>query len=135
MSETDRSVFEALGGVEKFALLVEAFYRGVEQDPLLRPMYPEDLADAREHLFLFLVQFFGGPPQYSMQRGHPRLRMRHLPFAIGEPERDAWLKHMRAAVDEAGITGWPREAMLRYFDHAADFLVNRREAPPADDTV
>jgi hemoglobin len=126
MSQNE-SVFEALGGPGKFALLVDAFYRGVEQDPLLRPMYPDDLEGARERLFLFLVQFFGGPPDYSMQRGHPRLRMRHFPFSIGLAERDAWLKHMHAAVDEAGIEGMPREAMLRYFDQAATFLINRQD--------
>jgi hemoglobin len=132
MSDQEQTVFEALGGGEKFVRLVDAFYRGVEQDPLLRPMYPEeDMAGARERLTLFLVQYFGGPPHYHMQRGHPRLRMRHFPFTIGEAERDAWLKHMRAAVDEAEITGWPREAMLNYFASTADFLVNRREATPA----
>jgi len=132
MSDQEQTVFQALGGGDKFVRLVDAFYRGVEQDPLLRPMYPdEDFEGAKERLTLFLIQYFGGPQHYNMQRGHPRLRMRHFPFTIGETERDAWLKHMRAAVDEAEITGWPREVMLGYFAHTADFLVNRREAAEA----
>jgi hemoglobin len=119
------TVYEAAGGDSAFALLVEAFYRGVEGDPLLRPMYPEDLEGARARLFLFLTQFFGGPRRYEEQRGHPRLRMRHFPFAIGTAERDAWLTHMRAAMDEAAIPEPARTAMLDYFENAADFLRNR----------
>lgn len=132
MSE-EVSVYELAGGDEPFALLVDAFYRGVEQDPLLRPMYPEDLEPGKEHLFLFLTQFFGGPPRYQSQRGHPRLRMRHFPFSIGLAERDAWLKHMRAAVAEVGFEGPVREALLEYFERAAHFLMNRDDSqlPPA----
>ena len=118
------TVYSLLGD-EPFAVLVDAFYRGVESDPILRPMYPEDLSQAKEHLFLFLTQFFGGPRRYDALRGHPRLRMRHLPFSIGAAERDAWLTHMRSAVDEARIPEPARQAMLDYFDHAAHFLVNR----------
>jgi hemoglobin len=127
MSESTQSVYQIVGGDEPFARLVDAFYRGVEGDPLLRPMYPEDLTEAREHLFLFLIQLFGGPRRYDALRGHPRLRMRHFPFSIGAAERDAWLKHMRAAVDEAEIAEPARQAMLDYFDHAAHFLVNRED--------
>src|SRR5688500_1887624 len=119
------SVYDCLGGDEKFALLVEAFYRGVERDPVLRPMYPEELGEARERLLLFLIQFWGGPRRYDEQRGHPRLRMRHFPFTIGPEERDAWLKHMRAAVDEAQIPEPARTAMLAYFENTAHFLMNR----------
>jgi hemoglobin len=120
-----KSVYELVGGDEPFALIVAAFYRGVEQDPLLRPMYPDDLADAKEHLFLFLTQLFGGPRRYDALRGHPRLRMRHLPFAIGTAQRDAWLRHMLGAVDEVGIAEPARAAMEGYFRQAADFLVNQ----------
>jgi hemoglobin len=127
MSAAGQSVYEIAGGDAPFARLVDAFYRGVEGDPLLRPMYPEDLSESREHLFLFLTQLFGGPRRYDALRGHPRLRMRHFPFSIGAAERDAWLKHMRAAVDEVGIPEPARQAMLDYFDHAAHFLVNRPE--------
>jgi hemoglobin len=119
------TVYE-LVGEEKFRALVDAFYRGVEQDPVLRPMYPEDLTDAREHLVLFLIQFFGGPRAYDEKRGHPRLRMRHFPFTIGERERDAWLRHMLAAVEEAGIPDPAREMMTNYFLNTAEFLINRR---------
>ena len=127
MSETGQSVYEAAGGDGPIALLVEHFYRGVEGDPVLRPMYPDDLTEAREHLFLFLTQLFGGPRRYEERRGHPRLRMRHFPFTIGARERDAWLTHMRAAVDATGIDDPARQAMLDYFEQAAHFLVNRQE--------
>ena len=120
------NLYEYVGGDEKFALLVDAFYRGVESDPILRPLYPEaDLEGARERLFLFLTQFWGGPQRYEAQRGHPRLRMRHLPFSIGEPERDAWLLHMRAAVEEVGIPEPAKAEMLAHFERVAHFLVNR----------
>jgi hemoglobin len=122
------SVFEAAGGEETFARLVEAFYEGVVADPLLRPMYPEeDLAGAKERLFLFLIQLFGGPRRYEAQRGHPRLRARHLPFSVGIAERDAWLTHMRAAMYQVGIEEPARTPMLEYFDRAADFMRNRPE--------
>ena len=127
MSSTPQTVYELAGGEAAFRRLVDAFYRGVEQEPLLRPMYPDDLAEARERLFLFLTQFFGGPSRYEELRGHPRLRMRHFPFSIGGAERDAWLRHMYAAVDEAEIPEPAREAMLNYFHQAAHFLVNRPE--------
>jgi hemoglobin len=129
MSE-ETSVYEYVGGDEKFALLVEAFYRGVEQEPLLRPMYPEDLGEAKERLFLFLTQLWGGPARYEAQRGHPRLRMRHFPFEIRQAERDAWVKHMRAAVDETQIPEPARRMMLDYFESAATFLINRPGPAP-----
>jgi hemoglobin len=131
MDSSPQTVYSLLGE-EPFALLVDAFYRGVERDPLLRPMYPDDLAEAKEHLFLFLMQFFGGPRRYDALRGHPRLRIRHFPFSIGIEERDAWLRHMRAAVDEARIPQPARQIMLDYFDHTAHFLVNRPgvDGPP-----
>ena len=94
---------------------VDAFYSGVESDPLLRPMYPADLTESRQHLALFLAQYFGGPGTYSEQRGHPRLRWRHLPFAIDAAARDAWLRHMRAAMDVTGIPEPARGLMLNYF--------------------
>jgi hemoglobin len=119
------TIYEAVGGEETFHRLVAAFYEGVEEDPVLRPLYPADLTESREHLALFLAQYFGGPPHYSEKRGHPRLRMRHMPFAIGAAERDAWLRHMEAAIDTVGIASPAREAMLDYFRRAAEFLVNR----------
>lgn len=126
MSE-EVTVYDYVGGDEKFALLVDAFYRGIESDPLLRPMYPEDLAGAKERMFLFLIQYWGGPRHYEAQRGHPRLRMRHFPFSIGPAERDAWLRHMLPAIDEAGIPEPARSAMIEYFEKVAHFMMNRTE--------
>jgi hemoglobin len=124
------SVFDAVGGQPFFVDLVEGFYAGVSTDSLLRPMYPEDLTDSRRHLAAFLVQYWGGPPTYSQERGHPRLRMRHAPFAIGEAQRDAWLRHMLAALDVvAAVRRPPEEAVARiraYLTDVADFLVNTR---------
>ncbi len=88
-------------------------------------MFPDDRAGAEERLALFLTQYFGGPTTYSDRRGHPRLRMRHLPFAIGPAERDAWLGHMLAAIDELGIAEPARRAMREYFEHGATFMINR----------
>ena len=124
------SVYEAVGGEnggpEAFAALVDAFYDGVAGDPVLRPLYPDDdLAHARENLTLFLIQYFGGPTAYAEKRGHPRLRMRHFPFAIGPVERDAWLRHMDAALDATSAFASVAPVMRRYFREAAHFLQNR----------
>ena len=92
--------YEAVGGEETFRRLVRRFYQGVADDPLLRPLYPEeDLGPAEERLRLFLMQYWGGPRTYSMRRGHPRLRMRHAPYAVTLDMRDRWLRHMMAAMD------------------------------------
>lgn len=119
------TLYERVGGSPFFEALVDRFYAGVDTDPVLRPMYPEDLTASRRHLALFLSQYFGGPPVYGQQRGHPRLRMRHAPFAIATAERDAWLRHMRAAVESSGAPGDAIEEMLRYFQMAANSLLNR----------
>jgi hemoglobin len=122
------SLFDRLGGEQFFVDLVDHFYRGVAADPLLRPLYPDDLAESRRHLSLFLGQYWGGPPTYNEERGHPRLRLRHVPFVIGPPERDAWLRHMRAAVAHmAEVTDLSTEEAQEldaYFDMAARSLVN-----------
>jgi hemoglobin len=120
-----RTVFAAVGGAETFDRIVERFYEGVSGDAALRPMYPDDLEASRRHLSLFLQQYFGGPSTYSEQRGHPRLRMRHFPFAIGQPERDAWMRHMRAAVEGERFPTEIETVLLDYFDRAATFLINR----------
>ncbi len=126
------NIYDAVGGQPFFDELVERFYRGVADDPLLRPMYDDDLTDAKRHLALFLGQYWGGPTAYSDERGHPRLRMRHVPFVIGEAERDAWLRHMCAALDslvvERSIHPAIEARMLDSFGMAADAMVN---APPA----
>ncbi|MEV5408528.1 globin [Thermopolyspora sp. NPDC052614] len=117
--------YDAVGGDETFERLVRRFYEGVAEDPLLRPLYPEeDLAGAEERLRLFLIQYWGGPSTYSQRRGHPRLRMRHAPFVIGEAERDAWLKHMRDAVESLGLAPELETRLWDYLVYAAQSLVN-----------
>lgn len=119
-----RTLFEAAGGEATFRRIVNRFYEAVASDPVLRPLYPQDLEESQRRLALFLMQYFGGPSTYSEERGHPRLRMRHLPFTIGQAERDAWVRHMTAAV-EAETLPLPLEAaLLDYFDRAATFLIN-----------
>lgn len=118
--------YEAVGGEETFRRLVHRFYQGVAADPLLRPLYPEeDLGPAEERLRMFLVQYWGGPHTYDERRGHPRLRMRHVPFAIGMAERDAWLGHMRTAVDELKLPGQFETMLWDYLVMAANSMVNR----------
>ncbi|HLV75831.1 hemoglobin [Actinomadura hallensis] len=117
--------YEAVGGEEFFHKLVHRFYQGVANDPHLRALYPEeDLGPAEERLRLFLIQYWGGPNTYSQRRGHPRLRMRHVPFVIGEAERDAWLRHMRDAVDEQDLPEHLEKQLWDYFTMAAHSLVN-----------
>lgn len=125
MDYTPQSIFQLIGGEERVAAIVDAFYDAVENDPVLRPMYPDCLEAPRRHLYLFLVQFFGGPRTYLEERGHPRLRMRHFPFAIDQQARDNWLEHMLNAVDQAGITEPARSRMREYFDRSSTFLINR----------
>src|SRR5437762_758301 len=112
------TLYERVGGAAFFTALVERFYTGVEHDPLLRPLYPANLGPPSRHLALFLIQYWGGPDTYSQQRGHPRLRMRHIPFAIGQPERTAWLAHMRAAVEQSDASPADAQALLDYFESA-----------------
>ena len=120
------SFYDAVGGEETFRLLVHRFYAGVAEDPVLRPIYPEpDLAGAEERLRMFLVQYWGGPRTYSQTRGHPRLRMRHAPFGIGERERDAWLRRMRAAVESLGLPADQERTLWSYLETAAHSMQNR----------
>ena len=120
------SFYEAVGGEETFRRLVHAFYQGVAADPELRPVYPsKDLGPAEEHLRLFLMQYWGGPRTYDELRGHPRLRMRHAHFVIGEAERDAWLRNMRAALDEVGLDPAHDAQLWEYLVMAAHSLVNK----------
>jgi hemoglobin len=120
------SLFELAGGESTFRLLVQRFYARVAADPILRRVYPdEDLSGATERLTLFLIQYWGGPSTYSEQRGHPRLRMRHAPFAIGRRERDAWLGHMTAAVESLELAPQVRQALLDYFETASTAMINQ----------
>ncbi len=118
-------LFAAVGGEQTFRRLVDAFYAGVAADPKLRPLYPDhDLTAASERLRLFLIQYWGGPSTYSQLRGHPRLRMRHAPFAIGVAERDAWLRHMRAALDTLALPSAYEQVLWDYLRTAADSMRN-----------
>jgi hemoglobin len=120
--------YEAVGGEPTFRKIVARFYEEVRDDNVLRALYPEeDLGPAQERLTLFLMQYWGGPQTYSAERGHPRLRMRHAPFAIGAAERDAWLRAMRVGVDEAGLEEAHRAQLWEYLEGTAQFLVNRGE--------
>ena len=120
------SLYDRAGGMPFFEALVARFYDGVETDPILRPLYPEpDLAGARHRLTLFLAQYWGGPTTYDAERGHPRLRMRHAPFAIGPEARDAWLLHMRAALAEVAPPPDVAAELDRYLEMAAEAMRNR----------
>lgn len=122
---TGASLYERVGGQPWFDALVDRFYEGVEADPVLRPLYPADLGPGKRHLALFLGQYWGGPGTYSKERGHPRLRGRHLPFAIGRPERDAWVRHMTAAVAAGGLDDATGAELLAYLGETATFLENQ----------
>lgn len=112
-------------GAEGFQKLVSGFYQRVADDDILRPMYPgNNLAPAERRLRLFLEQYFGGPPTYSMERGHPRLRMRHMSFKIDQEGRDRWLKLMLAALDDCDFSSAVTEIMRNYFEQGATFLMN-----------
>jgi len=132
MSETSRPLPDAatfyaeIGGEPTFRTLVARFYAGVREDPVLRPMYPaDDWEGAETRLRMFLEQYWGGPRTYSEERGHPRLRMRHAPFAIGPAARDAWLTHMRAAVDSLELTAEQDATLWGYLLMAAGSMQNR----------
>ncbi len=120
------SLYDRVGGDQFFYDLIDRFYLAVSGDPVLRPLYPDDLTEPKKHLALFLIQYWGGPGTYSETRGHPRLRMRHAPFVIGPLERDAWLRHMAAAVAAAGLAADDESELLAYFEMAASSLVNAR---------
>ncbi len=119
------TLYDRVGGKAFFVALIERFYEGVASDTVLRPLYPQDLEPSSAHLAAFLAQYWGGPPQYSIERGHPRLRMRHFAFPIGQAERDAWVHHMTGAVNASEASPADKAEMLTYFDSTATFLINR----------
>jgi hemoglobin len=119
------TLYQRVGGTPWFSALVAHFYAAVETDPVLRPLYPEDLEGPRERLTGFLIQYWGGPADYSALRGHPRLRMRHFPFPIGIAERDAWYRLMAAATKAGGAAPDDEAQLLAYFAHTTNFLVNQ----------
>ena len=122
----DESLFDQVGGETFFVRLVDAFYEGVAADDMLRPMYPEDLTDARRHLTLFLIQYWGGPRTYQDERGHPRLRMRHAPFRITKGARDAWLRAMVGALESVRgeLNDEQFDELSAYFAMAANQMRN-----------
>ncbi len=120
-----QSFYDAIGGYPTIAKIVEHFYEGVAADEALRPMYPEeDLGPAAERLTLFMAQYWGGPTTYSDRRGHPRLRMRHAPFAVTPAMAQRWLVHFRAGLDAANLTPEQDAQFWDYVTHAAQFMVN-----------
>ncbi len=120
------SLYQEVGGSDFFIELVNKFYEGVINDEVIISLYPDrnDLEGAKERLSLFLMQYWGGPTTYSDERGHPRLRQRHFPFAIGERERDHWLMHMQGAIDAMPTSASVRTRLSEYMSNAAQHLVN-----------
>ena len=133
--DTAPTLFFRVGGMPFFEALVDAFYDGVATDEVLLPLYPEqpDLTGARHRLVLFLAQYWGGPTTYMEERGHPRLRMRHMPFTVGPLERDRWLVHMAAAVElvcsERPVPEGVADELMAYFVPAAEHLRNDSGLP------
>lgn len=128
---SEPTFYDEIGGHETVARIVEVFYEGVAADPVLRPLYPdEDLGPAAARLTMFLVQYWGGPTTYSTQRGHPRLRIRHAPFAVTEDARDRWLQHFRAGLDAVELPPDQDARFWEYVIHAANFLVNAPNQSP-----
>ncbi|MFT3871126.1 MAG: globin [Nocardioides sp.] len=118
--------YDEIGGMDTIRTIVHRFYEGVATDDPLRALYPEeDLGPAEERLTLFLAQYWGGPTTYSERRGHPRLRMRHAPYAVTPDQRDRWLRHMRDGLDAAGLTPEQDERFWTYLTYAAESMVNQ----------
>lgn len=127
----EATLYDAVGGMLFFEQVVDAFYTGVASDDILLPLYPEapDLRGARHRLTLFLAQYWGGPTTYNDERGHPRLRMRHMPFAIGPAQRDRWLVHMGAAVARYAPSAEIAERLMAYFVPTAEQMRNDTGLP------
>lgn len=120
--------YERVGGEATFEKLTEVFYQGVANDPILKPMYPEeDLGPAQRRLKLFLEQYWGGPDTYQQERGHPRLRMRHFDYKINPAAKSAWLGHMENAVESLGLAELDRAELWDYLERAATALLNTFE--------
>jgi hemoglobin len=118
-------LFHQIGGTETFDRLVRRFYEGVQNDPVLWPMYPHhDLEGSIHRLSMFLQQYWGGPTNYSQERGHPRLRMRHAAFKVNPEARDHWLGHMRTALDSLELPPLQDATFWDYLERAAHSLVN-----------
>lgn len=118
-------MYKLVGSEAPFYKLVDEFYAEVEKDPLLRPMYPKDLTEPKRNLALFLIQRTGGATTYSDERGHPRMRGRHMPFAIGQAERDSWMRNMTAALDRVPEFADHKKVLWEFFDNFATFMINK----------
>ncbi|NDJ61907.1 MAG: globin [Chloroflexi bacterium] len=129
MQNHEQTIYAQVGGAATFKRLVAVFYAKIEADTELRPMFPDDLEPGKRWQELFLAQFFGGPNQYQVERGHPRLRMRHMPFPIDQAARNRWLQHMLDAVDEVGIEEPARTMMRSYFERASLHMINVDTTP------
>jgi len=128
MGRVRDTFYDEIGGLDTIRTIVTTFYAGVADDEVLRPLYPEqDLGPAAERFTLFLAQYWGGPTTYSDTRGHPRLRMRHAPFAVTPDARDHWLTQFRAGLDAAALTPEQDEKFWDYVTHAAQFMINTLE--------
>lgn len=124
MTDAELPIYQLLGE-ECLRAIVAGFYRRVPQDPILGPMYPpHDLAGAEHRLRSFLTYRFGGPPDYLRERGHPRLRMRHMPFVIDQRARDRWMELMLAAIDEQPAAAPHRAYLETFLGDIATFLMN-----------
>lgn len=120
-----QTIYELVGGEATFARIADNFYNAVQEDEALHPLYPGDWDESKRTLKLFLMQYFGGPGDYSQERGHPRLRMRHMPFTIGQAERDAWIKHMQAAIEKEHFPPELHALFMDYFERTATFMMNK----------
>ncbi|MCX5640608.1 MAG: globin [Planctomycetota bacterium] len=123
-SAPQATIFQRLGGADAFWRIARAFYGRIDKHTDLRPMFPADLEEPIRNQAEFLMQYFGGPQDYSNRKGHPRLRMRHAQFKIGVAERNWWMDTMRLALEDAAIPEPERAEMIKYFEHVATFLIN-----------
>lgn len=123
-----QTLYQQIGGAETVRAIVETFYPKVQADPLLAPLFPEDILPVMERQYLFLTQYLGGPPIYSEKRGHPMLRARHLPFPITEERAAAWLRCMKEALDEVGIKGLAREQIWSRLVLTAHHMINQKDS-------
>ncbi|MCL6444871.1 MAG: globin [Alicyclobacillus sp.] len=129
------TIYEAIGGAERIRALVTAFYLRVAKDPVLKPLFPEDLTETREKQYAFLTQFFGGPPLYLERYGHPMMRARHLRFRITPRHKEAWLACMASAMDEVGLEGPVRDFMFERLTLTAGHMVNTLENGEQEDLI
>ncbi len=125
MQDPVSQIYKTLGSEQPIYKLVDEFYSRVEQDSVLRPLYPEDLMAPKRHLAIFLVQRFGGPTTYSNERGHPRMRARHMPFKIGVKEKDAWMANMIVALSTVPEFKMHIPLLQEYFEEFATFMINQ----------